>query len=239
VTADGRFATTRWSIVNVAGHQSDPRADAALSELCHIYWPPLYGYLRRRGYDIDKAQDLTQGFFARLLERQSIRTADPRRGRFRSFLLIALKRFVINEHEHDMAVRRGGRHAHLALDFDDAERTYVLDSRTDDTPESVFDRKWAAITLDRALHRLNEECSGSGKIVEARALIPYLTESTELPPYKTVAAQLGMTEGAVKVAVHRLRQRFGAMLRAEISDTVSEQAEIDDEMRELIRVVSR
>jgi RNA polymerase sigma-70 factor (ECF subfamily) len=150
-----------------------------------------------------------------------------------------LKRFVINEQEHDMAVRRGGRHAHLALDFEDAERTYALDNRTDDTPESVFDRKWAAITLDRALHRLNEECSGSGKIVEARALIPYLTESTELPPYKIVAAQLGMTEGAVKVAVHRLRQRFGVMLRAEISETVSEQAEIDDEMRELIRVVSR
>ena len=239
MTAGGRFATTRWSMVNVAGHQSDPRADAALAELCQIYWPPLYSYLRRRGYDTDKAQDLTQGFFARLLERHSIRTADPTRGRFRSFLLIALKRFVINEHEREVAAKRGGAHAHLALDFEDAERAYALENRNDDTPERVFDRKWAAITLDRALRRLNEEYSEAGRTAEARALMPYLTDSAELPPYKIVAAELGMTEGAVKVAIHRLRHRFGAVLRAEISDTVSEPADIDDEMRELIRVVSR
>jgi RNA polymerase sigma factor (sigma-70 family) len=226
-------------MVNAAAHQSDPRADGALAELCQIYWHPLYGYLRRRGYDADNAQDLTQGFFVSLLERHSIRIADRSRGRFRSFLLIALKRFVINEHARDVSAKRGGGHVHLALDFEDAERVYALESRSEDTPEHVFDRKWAAITIDRALRRLNQECCDSGRSTEARALMPYLTDSVELPPYKTVAAELDMSEGAVKVAIHRLRHRFGAVLRAEIGDTVTEDSDVDDEMRELIRIVSR
>ncbi len=226
-------------MVNAAGHGSDPRADGALGELCQIYWRPLYGYLRGRGYGAEEAQDLTQGFFARMLERQSIRTADPARGRFRAFLLTALKRFVINEHERNTALQRGGRHLHVPLDFEDAERTYVLERRNDDTPERVFDRKWAAITLDRALRRLREECDRAGKSAEARALLPYLTDTGDLPGYKAIGAELGLTEGAVKVAVHRLRQRFGAMLRVEVADTVMAPDDVDDEMRELIRAVSQ
>ena len=239
MTAGGRFATTRWTMVQAAGHRSNARADAALAELCQIYWPPLYGYLRGRGYTTDIAQDLTQGFFARLLERQSIRTADPARGRFRAFLLTALKRFVMNEHERALSAKRGGGHPHLALDFEDAERTYALERRNDDTPERVFDRKWATITLDRALRLLREECDRAGKQAAANALIPYLTGDSELPPYKVVAAELGLTEGAVKVAVHRLRQRFGSILRTEVSDTVTDPDDVEDEMRELIRSVGR
>jgi RNA polymerase sigma-70 factor (ECF subfamily) len=225
-------------MVNAAGHQSDPHAAGALAELCQIYWPPLYSYLRGRGHHVEEAQDLTQGFFARLLERDDIGAADPARGRFRAFLLTALKRYVINEQERATAARRGGRLAHLTLDFEDAERTYALERRNQDTPERVFDRKWAAITLDRALRRLREECYLAGKSAEADALLPYLTDIGELPTYRAVAAELELTEGAVKVAVHRLRQRFGAILRLEVEETVLKPDEVEDEMRELIRAVS-
>ena len=223
-------------MVNAAA-RSDPHAAAALGELCQIYWPPLYGYLRGRGHTVEEAQDLTQGFFARLLERQDIRAADPARGRFRGFLLTALKRYAINEHERDTSWRRGGRQAHLALDFEDAERVYARERRNEDTPERIFDRKWAAITLDRALQRLRVEWELGGKTAEANALLPYLTDTGELPPYRDVAASLGVTEGAVKVAVHRLRQRFGAMLRLEVGETVLA-PDVEDEIRELIRAVS-
>lgn len=234
----GRFASTRWTIVTAAGHQSDARAAGALEELCRIYWPPLYSYLRRRGYDAEEAQDLTQGFFARLLERRDFRAADPARGRFRGFLLTALKRYAINEHERETGVRRGGRQVRIPLDFEEAERTYTLDRRNDETPERVFDRKWAAIAIERALQRLHDECHDSGKGAVTDALLPYLTDTGELPSYRAVAADLGLTEGAVKVAVHRLRQRFGATLRLEIGETVVAQDDIDNEMRELIRAVS-
>lgn len=233
-----RFATTRWTMVHAAGHQSTPDAAAALAELCQIYWPPLYSYLRGRGHAAEEAQDLTQGFFARLLERQDIRTADPARGRFRSFLLVALKRYVINQHERAVTEKRGGRHASLSLDFEAAERMYALEPRSGDTPEQVFDRKWASIALDRALQRLRAECYQEGKGVQADALLPFLTDSGELPSYRAVADQLGLNEGAVKVAVHRLRRRYGAILRLEIGETVAASNDIDAEMRELLRAVS-
>lgn len=234
----GKFATTRWTMVQSAGDPSDAQAAAALAELCQIYWPPLYGYLRGQGHSQEQAQDLTQGFFARLLERRDLRTADPERGRFRAFLLTALKRYVINEYEREAAVRRGGRHVRLSLDFEEAERRYAVEHRADNTPENVFDRKWAAITLDRAMARLRAECHRGGKTVMTDALLPYLTDAGDLPPYRDVAAKLELTEGAVKVAVHRLRQRFGAILRREIAETVSSPDDVDDEMRELIRAVS-
>ena len=234
----GAFATTRWSTVNAAGHLSAAQAATALAELCEIYWAPLYGYLRNRGYRPEEAQDLTQGFFARLLETQTVRSADPARGRFRSFLLTALKRYVINERERTAAARRGGERLHLTLDFDRAERAYALEPRTDETPERVFDRRWAAIALDRALRRLRAEYVELGRESLADALLPYLTDAGELPSYRTVAADLQMSEGAVKVAVHRLRQRYGAILRAEIGETVLDENEVDTELRELFRAVS-
>ncbi len=234
----GRFATTRWTLVNAAGHQSDPHTAAALAELCQIYWPPLYSYLRRRGHDAEQAQDLTQGFFAHLLERHDLRNVDQARGRFRGFLLTAIKRFAINEHERATAVRRGGQRIRLPLDFEEAERTYALDPRNDETPESIYDRKWAGIAIERALQRLRHESHQTGKAAITEALLPYLTDTGELPAYRTVAAELELTEGAVKVAVHRLRQRFGAILRLEIGETVLTADEIDEEMRELLRAVS-
>ena len=232
-----RFTTTRWSTVSAAGSGGDARA-AALAELCEIYWPPLYAYLRKRGYRPEEAQDLTQGFFARLLETNAIRAADPARGRFRAFLLTALKHFVINEYERSTTARRGGRHLHFALDFEDAERGYIADARNAETPDRLFDRKWAAITLERAMHRLRDECETTGKGAMARALLPYLTDTGALPRYQEVAAELEVSESAVKVAVHRLRQRYGAMLRAEIAETVAGEEEVEAEMRELLRSVT-
>jgi RNA polymerase sigma-70 factor (ECF subfamily) len=225
-------------MINAAGDASTESADAALAELCQIYWPPLYSYLRRRGHDTEDAQDLTQGFFARLLERQDFRSADPARGRFRAFLLTALKRYAINEHERAVTARRGGRHTRLSLDFEEAERTYAVDRRNDDTPDRVFDRKWAGIVIDRALERLRNECGDTHTSAVTAALLPYLTDAGGLPPYRAVALDLGLTEGAIKVAVHRLRQRFGAVLRAEIAETVMAEEDVDGEMRDLIRAVS-
>jgi len=237
MNAQGRFATTRWTMVNAAGGTSDAHSRKALTELCQIYWPPLYGYLRRRGHDREEAEDLTQGFFARLLERNDIREADPLRGRFRGFLLTSLKRYVINEHERATAAKRGGR-LPLVLDFDTAEQTYARGLGSDDTPDRVFDRNWAALCLDRALTSLRAEHHDAGKGAMADALLPYLTEGGNLPSYREIAAQLDVSEGAVKVSVHRLRRRFGAILRLQIADTVLSPEEADDEMRELIRVVA-
>jgi RNA polymerase sigma factor (sigma-70 family) len=236
--ANARFATTRWTLVAAAGRRSDGASDRALAELCQVYWPPLYGYLRGRGHKPEEAQDLTQGFFAGLLERRGLRLADPARGRFRSFLLTALKRYAINEHEHAAAARRGGGSTTLPLDFQEAERTYARDRRNDDTPERVFDRKWATIALDRAVRRLRDEHRHPDKRAIADRLLPYLTDAAGLPAYREVAAQLGISEPAVKVAVHRLRQRLGVILRLEVAETVANASDVDDEVRALIRAVS-
>ena len=236
--APGGFATTRWTTVNAVRQTSKSQAANALAELCEAYWPPLYAFLRRRGYRPEEAQDLTQGFFARLLETASIRTADPARGRFRSFLLTALKRYVINEHERSAAARRGGGHAHVSLDFDEVERVYTREPSTDETPDRLFNRRWAAIALDRALQRLRAEYVELGHATLADALLPYLTDTGELPQYRVVAARLDMSEGAVKVAVHRMRQRYGGILRSEIAETVLEEEEVEAELRELLRAVS-
>ena len=234
----GRFATTRWSIVAAAGHASDPGAAHALEELCQVYWPPLYGYLRGRGHSAEEAQDLTQGFFARMLETGGISAADPARGRFRSFLLTALKRYAINEYARGAAARRGGGQLHVTLDFERAERAYALERRDDDSPERIYDRKWAAIVLDRALQRLRDDYHDAGKGALANALLPYLTDTGDLPAYGAIAGELQVSEGAVKVAVHRLRQRYGAILRLEIGETVMGPGEVEAEMRELLRAVS-
>jgi hypothetical protein len=176
--------------------------------------------------------------FARILERQDFRAADPTRGKFRSFLLTALQHYAINEHDRAKATKRGGELQRSSLDFGEAERTYALEARSDDSPDRVFNRKWAAISLDRALQRLRDECRAAGKGTLADTLVPYLTDTGNLPTYRTVAEQLGLTEGATKVAVHRLRRRFGAILRLEIADTVLTPADVDDEVRELIRALS-
>ena len=225
-------------MVNAVSEGTSSSAGEALSELCGVYWPPLYTYLRRRGYGPDEAQDLTQGFFARLLERRDIQAADQARGKFRSFLLTALKRYVINEHHRAAAEKRGGGIAPLPLDFAGAERAYASDERSQDAPDRVFDRRWAGITLDLAFGRLRREYEQAGKAALVAALLPYVSDADPQEPYKAVAEHLAMSEGAVRVAVHRLRQRFGAVLREEIAQTVLDPGEVDDEVRALIRAVS-
>lgn len=233
-----RFATTRWSQVLAAGQTPSADSRDALAMLCETYWYPLYAYVRRWGYDADEAQDLTQEFFSRLLEKQYLRDADPSRGRFRSFLLASLKHFLSNERDRAAAVKRGGRVRIVSLEVETAEGLYQLEPPDADTPEKVFQRRWALMLLDRTLKRLRDEFAVNGKADVLARLEGYLTGEQETPPYAQLSKDLGMSEGAIKVAVHRLRRRFGALLREEIADTLSDPAEVDDEIRELFRILT-
>jgi RNA polymerase sigma-70 factor (ECF subfamily) len=236
--APRRFATTRWSQVIAAGRAQTTASRDALAGLCEAYWYPLYAYVRRWGHDPDEAQDLTQEFFARLLEKHYLRDADPSRGRFRSFLLASLKHFLSNERDKATAVKRGGRAHIVALEVETAEGMYQLEPPDADTPEKVFERRWALMLLERTLARLREEFNAGGRRELFARLEGYLTGERETVPYAQLAGQLGMTEGAIKVAVHRLRKRFGALLREEIGDTVRDPGDIDGEIRELFRILT-
>jgi RNA polymerase sigma factor (sigma-70 family) len=234
--AGGRqFATTRWSQVLAAGGDPTPGSQEALARLCELYWRPLYAYVRRWGHDADQAQDLTQEFFSRLLEKHYLRAADPSRGRFRSFLLASLKHFLSNERDRAAAVKRGGRATVLPLEFETAEGWYVREPPDDDTPERVYARRWALTLLERTLDRLRREFDAAGKQKLFSRLEGHLTGEQDVAPHAELAAELGMSEGAVKVTVHRLRRRFGALLREEIAETVSEPEQVDEEIRELFR----
>jgi RNA polymerase sigma factor (sigma-70 family) len=222
------FATTRWSLVAAAQDPAAPHAREALADLCRVYWPPVYAYARRRGHDHHAAQDLTQAFFARLLEKNDLAAADRTRGRFRAFLLTACQHFLANRHDHDTAKKRGGGRAHVPLDF--AGR--APEPADDETPERAFDRQWALGLLDRALGELRAEYAGSGRATLFDALKDCLAGGAEVP-HAEKARDLGMTEGAVKVAVHRLRQRYRDRLRGLIADTVAGPDEVDDEIRDL------
>lgn len=226
------FATTRWSLVAAAADPADPQTRAALAALCTAYWYPVYGYVRRQGHPHHAAQDLTQAFFARLLEKNDLAAADQTRGRFRSFLLAACRHFLLNERDKEAAKKRGGGRHRLALDFADADGRFSREPATEETPERAFDRQWALGLLARAVAELRAEYveSGRGKLFDA--LKDVLVGGAEVG-YAELAGQLGMTEGAVKVAVHRLRQRYRDRLRAAIADTVSSADEIDDEVRDL------
>ncbi|RPJ75223.1 MAG: sigma-70 family RNA polymerase sigma factor [Acidobacteria bacterium] len=234
-----RFATTRWSQVLAAGQDPDAAGAQALADLCEAYWYPLYAYVRRWGFDADQAQDLTQQFFARLLEKHYLRDADPTRGRFRSFLLASLRHFLSNERDRAGAVKRGGRVAVLSLEMEGAEGRYSLEPPDEDTPERVFERRWAMTLLERTLARLRREFREAGKAGQLARLEGYLTGERDTLPYAELSRELGMSEGAIKVAVHRLRRRFGALLREEIGETVSDPSQVDDEIRELFRVLAR
>jgi RNA polymerase sigma-70 factor (ECF subfamily) len=202
-----------------------------------VYWYPLYAYVRRWGYDADQAQDLTQEFFVRLLEKHYLRAADPTRGRFRSFLLASLKHFLSNERDRAGAVKRGGRTTVLPLEFENAEGRYSREPPDADTPETIYERRWALTLLERTLARLRREFDAAGKQTLFARLEGHLTGEQETLPYADLGAELGMSEGAIKVTVHRLRRRFGALLREEISETVSEPSQVDDEIRELFRAL--
>jgi RNA polymerase sigma-70 factor (ECF subfamily) len=226
----GAFATTQWSIVAAARDASTESSRAALAVLCERYWFPLYAYARRRGRDADDARDLTQAFFATLLEKHGIRGAAPDRGRFRSYLLGAFKHFLADEYDRAHALKRGGRLVPVSLDA--AESLYAAVPQDERTPDRVYERRWAVALLDRVLARLGEELAETGQAERFELLKGFLTGDPV--PYAEVAAQLGTSEGAAKVAVHRLRGRYRELLRAEIADTLADPADVDDEIRYLL-----
>jgi RNA polymerase sigma-70 factor (ECF subfamily) len=234
------FMTTHWSLVGAAqpGQASQTRAREALEELCRAYWYPLYAFVRSRGYSATDAQDLTQAFFARIIETDGLASADRRRGRFRSYLLGALKHFLANEWHRAKAQKRGGRVRFVEWDALDPEARYTAASQPADDPEHLFDREWALQTIAAALKTLRDEMDESGKADLFDALKGALT-GHEDASRDQIAARLGMTEGAVKVAIHRLRQRYRMLLRAAIAETVSNEADLEDEMRYLVAVLRR
>jgi len=232
------FPTTRWSMVLSAGEGSLPNAQAALERLCRAYWYPLYAYVRRQGRSVEEAQDLTQEFFARLLQKEYLRHTDPARGRFRTFLLTALKRFLVNDWEKGRAARRGGGQQIISWDERVTETRFLAESADQSTPEKAFEKRWALIVLEQVLERLRDEFTASGHAERFERLKVLLWGEKGSPPYVEVAAELGLTEGALKVAVHRLRQRYRELLRAEVANTVARPEDVDDELRHLIAVIS-
>ena len=232
----GAFPTTRISLIMAARGETGPDAREALSLLCQAYWYPIYAYVRRLGHAQEDAEDLTQGFFTRVLEKHSLRDFDRERGRFRSYLLGALKHFVANARDWDRAVKRGGAVAVLPLDADlgTAEQRYRLEPRTDLTPEKIFERAWAMAVLARVEEQLRAEDTRDGKGDRFDRLKVFLTGDASEVGYRALASELGTTEGALKVAIHRLRRRFRDLLREEISHTVADGTEVGDELRHLL-----
>jgi RNA polymerase sigma-70 factor (ECF subfamily) len=235
-----QFATTHWSLVGAAkpDEASQTRAREALEELCRAYWYPLYAFVRSRGYSAVDAQDLTQAFFARIIETGGFASADREQGRFRSYLLGAMKHFLANEWHRAQTQKRGGQVKFIEWDALDLEARYAGASKQSDDPEHLFDREWALETIAGALQVLRDEMVKAGKSDLFDALKGSLTGEDELPR-EEIAARLGMSGGAVKVAVHRLRRRYGKLLRTAIAETVSNETDLNDEMRYLVAVLRR
>ena len=232
------FATTNWSLVLAAGREPGSAAQAALESLCQAYWYPLYAYVRRTWSDPEEAKDLTQDFFARLLERNSVSLADPARGRFRTFLLTALKHFLANEWKKENRLKRGGGQTVLSLDAAMGEERFAGEPPDPVTPETIYERRWAATLLERVLGLLGEECAANGRVAQFEKLKASLWGESREISQAEIANRLGMSEGAFKTAAHRMRARYRELLRAEIAHTVASPAEIDEELRHLIAVMS-
>jgi RNA polymerase sigma-70 factor (ECF subfamily) len=218
----------------LAASTDTPGGRDALAELCQAYWYPLYAYVRRQGYGAEEARDLTQAYFLRLLEKGYLKEVAPEKGRFRSFLLASLRHFLANERDRATALKRGGVRLPVSLESDEPERRYRVEPLDESTPETVFERRWALTVLERALGHLRGEMSAAGRADQFDRLKDFLTWSEPAAPYGQVAAQLGMSEGALKVAVHRLRRRCGALLREEIAQTVAAPEQVEEEVRHLI-----
>jgi len=234
-SADGRFALTRWSVVLAAGGD-DPAARRALEILCINYWYPLYAFVRRQGHQPHDAQDLTQEFFAKLLEKGWLDGVAREKGKFRSFLLASMKHFLSNERDRARAQKRGGGRSPISLDTHSAESRYAMEPVDIATPEKIFDRRWALTLLEQVLARLRAEMASRGNA----ALFDELKASLcgQPSPYGQIAAKLDMSEGAVKVAAHRLRQRYRELIREEVAQTVGSEGDVDDELRELMSALS-
>ena len=235
--SEAQFLTTHWSLVLKAGQSDSTQATQALEELCRAYWYPLYAYIRRKGHTPHDTQDITQEFFARLLQRRYLRLADPHRGRFRSFLLTSLKHFLINEWEKANREKRGGGLTNISLAEDEAESRFATELAIEAPPDTLYDQGWAAILMTRAMAALSAEFEGSRKQMLFDRLKVFVWGDKSALSYAAMAEQLGMTLGATKVAVHRLRQRYGQLLRAEVAHTVSTPVEVDQEIRYLLSVI--
>ncbi len=233
----GQFTTTHWTVVLQAGEGGSAEAHEALSRLCQTYWPPLYAFIRREGYGPHDAQDLAQEFFYRFLQRGSLADVNPRAGRFRSFLLACLKHFLANEREHASSQRRGGGRPVIPLEGGEAETRYSLEPADNITPEVLFDRQWAFTVLERTLEALRQECGRQDKGVAFEELEGFLPRGRGSASRVELAAKHGIKVNAVNVAIHRLRQRFGALLRQQVAGTVSSEGEVDEEIRYLISVL--
>ena len=235
-----QFRTTRWSAILIAAESQMPGSEEALSALCRDYWYPLYAFARRRGYPPHDAQDLTQGFFLSILKRHALKQADPARGKFRSFLLSSFQNFLADESDRARALKRGGDREFLFLDAEEAESRYELEQTDQLTAEKIFDARWAMALLTRAAKRLQEECAIAGETARFEILRPFVgVELGKSPPtYEEVARALGVSVGAAKTTIHRFRKQYASLLRQEVSRTVSDPTEIDDEIRALCEALA-
>jgi RNA polymerase sigma factor (sigma-70 family) len=232
------FALTRWTVVLAAGRTESTHARDALEQLCSTYWSPIYAFVRRQGYSPPDAQDLTQEFFSRLLEKRFLDDVNPAKGRFRSFLLASLKHFLANEWDKAKRQKRGGGQIPLSIDAQSVEGRCGIELIEHLTPEKLFDRSWAIALLHRVMERLREEYVRAGKTSVFEQLKSTLTGERRSVPYTDIAAFLNTSEGAVKVAVHRLRQRYRELLRAEIADTVAGPEDVEEEVRSLFAALA-
>jgi len=233
-----RFETTQWSVVLAAGGDDPSASRRALATLCETYWYPLYAYVRRRGIPEEDARDLTQGFLASLIERESFDDVRQERGRFRSFLLASLKHYLANDYARRTTLKRGGDAATLSLAMDDAEGRYRHEPAAPATPETIYERRWALTVIDGVLQQLRAEAEAAGGVAAFDRLKACLLGDAPSGGYAAVAEDLGTTEGAVKAAVHRLRRRFQQGLRTQIGRTVATEADVEDEIRYLIRALN-
>jgi DNA-directed RNA polymerase specialized sigma24 family protein len=231
------FSTTHWSVILQAGDSQLPQSEQALERLCRAYWYPLYAFVRRRGFDADLAQDITQGFFACLLEKKTISVADPARGRFRTFLLTSLNNYLHNEWDRANRQKRGGGREILSMDALPAEERYSLEPADHLTPERLFDQRWAQEVVDRATERLQKEFDSAGQGERLARLRSFLLSDPAGASHTQVAVELDMSIGAVRTAIHRLRRRFGELLRVEIAETVTCPEELDAEIRHLLQAL--
>jgi len=232
-----QFAETHWSVVLSAGRGDDTRSREALARLCQTYWYPLYAFVRRHGHSPEDAQDLTQGFFAHLLEHHALAKAHPAKGRFRSWLLASLRHFLANEQARASAQKRGGGRTPISLDAASAETRYGLEPADHATPDRLFERNWALTLLEEVLKRLRAEQADAGKLAQFEQLEDCLMGELPAPRYAELAARLGASQEALRMTVSRLRRRYRDLLRAEIAHTVSTPAEIDEEIRHLLGVL--
>jgi RNA polymerase sigma-70 factor (ECF subfamily) len=232
------FATTHWSVVVAAGEGDSEGSRSALEILCQGYWYPIYVYVRRKGHEPESAQDLTQEFFAQLISKEHLKLADRKKGKFRTFLLAMLDHFLAREWSRAHRQKRGGKFTFISLDGQSPEDRYRIEPRHSETPEKNFERQWALTVLEKTMTALERECNSSSKASLFREAKALLTAGPESGTYTEMSRRLGMGEGAVRVAVHRLRERYGDLLWSEIAQTVERPADVQEEIRYLLNVLS-